>query len=178
MAGGALAACQDDTIRPVAVLEAGDSADQVLYGVTTLIAPEGVRRHRLQADTAMVYNATGLYDLRGVHLTFYDPAGVEMSVLTADSGVYRLNTGAMEAKGNVVVESVDGKILRTSYLQYDRDANELSTDQFFTYLTDGGTIEGNGFRSDPNFTFTVTDQPRGGQDGDAPGTMLLPGQDP
>ena len=172
------AACGEEPIRPVAVIQVGDSADQILFGVNTVIAPEGIRRNRLVADTALVYNATGIYEIRGVHLTFYDVNGVETSVLTADSGLYRVHTGAMEARGNVVVESVDGKVLNTSLLLYDRESNELSTDQFFTYDTDGGRIEGNGFRSDPNFTYTVTDQPRGGQDGDAPGTMLLPGQEP
>lgn len=174
---GAALGCQDNSVRPGAVLNVSDSADQILYGVATLLAPEGVRRNRLEADTAFVYNATGIYQLRVLRLTFYDENGVETSVLTADSGVYRIHTGQMEARGDVVVHSTDGKVLRTSVLEYARDRDELYTDQPFTYETERETIEGNGFQADPRFTNIVTDSPRGGQRGEQPGTMALPGQD-
>ncbi len=174
----AAAACQDDGIRPVATIQAGDTADQILYGVTTMLAPDGIRRNRLQADTAFIYEAAGLYDLRGIELLFYDENGVHTSTLTADSGLYRYHTGAMEAHGNVVVRSTEDEVLKTSVLRYDQQANELSTDQPFTYQSPDGSYEGNGFRSDPGFHNIVTDQPRGGQVGDEPGSMPLPGQQP
>jgi len=175
---GAALGCQDDATRPVAVINVSDSADQILFGVSTLLAPEGVRRNRLEADTAFVYNATGIYQLRVLRLTFFDPNGVETSVLTAQSGVYRIHTGQMEARGEVVVRTTDGKVLRTSILQYDRTRDQLYTDEPFTYETARETIEGNGFQADPRFTNIVTDSPRGGQRGESPGTMALPGQVP
>ena len=174
---GAASGCQDGGTRPLAAINVSDSADQILYGVSTLLAPEGVRRNRLEADTAFIYNATGIYELRVLTLTFYDKSGIETSVLTADSGLYRIHSGQMEARGSVVVRSTDGDVLRTSILQYDRERDELYTDQPFTYDTDRETIEGNGFQADPRFTNVVTDSPRGGQRGDVPGTMALPGQD-
>gem|GEM_PF-269291 len=173
---GTLAGCQDQGLPPVASLQPGDSADQILFGVSTLLAPDGIRRNRLEADTAYVYDAPGTYDLRDLTLVFYDENGVETSVLTADSGVYRVHTGAMEAHGDVVVRSPGGKVLRTPVLRYDRDRDELSTDEKFTYDTERESIEGNGFRSDPQFRHIVTSQPRGGQRGESPGSMLLPGQ--
>jgi LPS export ABC transporter protein LptC len=176
IAAGAALGCQDDEARPVTAVSLSDSADQILFGVSTVLAPDGVRRNRLEADTAFVYNATGIYELRELRLTFYDVNGVETSVLTADSGVYRIHTGQMEARGNVEVHTTDGKVLRTSVLQYDRARDELYTEQPFTYDTAQETIEGNGFQADPRFTNVVTDSPRGGQRGDSPGTMALPGQ--
>ena len=77
----AAAACQDDGTRPVATIQAGDTADQILYGVTTMLAPDGIRRNRLQADTAFIYEAAGLYDLRGIELLFYDENGVHTGFL-------------------------------------------------------------------------------------------------
>lgn len=177
LVAGAVMGCQDSSVRPVAIINASDSADQILFGVATILAPHGVRRNLLEADTAFVYNATGVYQIRVLRLTFYDQNGVETSVLTADSGVYRIHTGRMEASGNVVVRSTDGKVLRTSILQYDRERDELYTDQPFTYDTEQETIEGNGFQADPQFINVVTDSPRGGQRGESPGTMALPGQD-
>ena len=169
-----LAACQDESIRPVTVLQSGDTADQIIYGVRTNLAPDGIRRNELTADTAFIYQAAGLYDLRGVTLLFFDANGVHTSTLTADSGLYRFHTGAMEARGDVEVRNTEGEVLRTTVLRYEQETDELSSDQPFTYEGPDGAYEGNGFRSDPQFTNVVTDQPRGSQHGDEP--MRLPGQ--
>ena len=58
-------------------------------------------------------------------------------------------------------------------LKYDTASNTISTDKHFTF--DRGTehLEGNSFRSDPDFKNVVTDRPRGVA-GDG---MLLPGQE-
>lgn len=172
------AACGDDRQPPVTTVTSADSADQVLYGISTILAPEGIRRNYLTADTGYVYTSSGLYDLRGLTLVFYDANGVETSTLTSDSGSYHLHTGAMEARGNVVVRSVDDKVLKTPVLRYDRNTNLLSTDQPFTYQTPTESIQGNGFTSDPGFTHVVANQPRGGQVGDSTASMPLPGQRP
>ncbi len=176
-----LAGCPDDAVPPVGAGPVADSADQVLYGIATTLAPDGIRRNRLLADTAFVYQSGGLYDMRVLTVTFYDAVGKETSTLTADSGTYQFNTGAMESRGNVIVRTVDGRVLRTSVLRYDPVNNELSSEQPFTWTTPDGQIQGNAFRSDPDFTNIVTEQPRGGQTGRGSGAepgVLLPGQQP
>jgi hypothetical protein len=78
----------------------------------------------------------------------------------------------MEATGDVVVVSPDGRRLATQTLRYDNATNTILTDKHFTF--DRGTehLEGNSFRSDPEFKNVVTDRPRG-VSGNG---MLLPGQ--
>ena len=58
----------------------------------------------------------------------------------------------MEARGNVVVVSKEGKQLNSPHLRYDPSRNEISSDSAFT-LTEGERItKGVGFVSNPDMT--------------------------
>ena len=168
-----VAACEESGARPTTTIQAPDSADQVLEGFSHYVTNEGVRRSRVQADTAYFYEATQITNLVNVKVTFYDLKGAESSTLTSKTGVYRWQDGSMEANGNVVVVSPDGRRLATERLRYDNASNQISTDRHFTFDRGDEHLEGNSFRSDPDFRNVVTDRPRGVA-GDG---MLLPGQE-
>ena len=165
-------ACEDSGVRPTTTVQTPDSADQVLEGFSHYVTNEGVLRSRVEADTAFFYEPTQITELHKIKVVFYDLKGAESSTLTALRGTYRWQDGSMEARGNVVVVSPDGRRLATQLLRYDNATNLISTDRHFTF--DRGTehLEGNSFRSDPDFRNVVTDRPRG-VTGDG---MLLPGQ--
>lgn len=167
------AACEETGVRPTATLQAADSADQVLEGFSHYVTNQGVRRSRVEADTAYFYENTQVTELKDIKVTFYDLKGEEGSTLTARRGTYRWQDGSMEANDNVVVVSPDGRRLTTETLRYDNASNTISTDKRFSF--DRGTehLEGNSFRSDPDFRNVVTDRPRGVA-GDG---LLLPGQE-
>jgi hypothetical protein len=58
----------------------------------------------------------------------------------------------MEARGNVVVISSEGKRLDSPHLKYDPSRNEISSDSAFT-LTEGERVtKGVGFVSNPEMT--------------------------
>ena len=168
-----VAACEESGARPTTTIQAPDSADQVLEGFSHYVTNEGVRRSRVQADTAYFYEATQITNLVNEKVTFYDLKGAESSTLTSKTGVYRWQDGSMEANGNVVVVSPDGRRLATERLRYDNASNQISTDRHFTFDRGDEHLEGNSFRSDPDFRNVVTDRPRGVA-GDG---MLLPGQE-
>jgi LPS export ABC transporter protein LptC len=169
----ALTACEESGARPTATVSAPDSADQVLEGFSHFVTSQGVRRSRVEADTAYFYEATQITHLRKLRVVFYNLKGEEGSTLTAKSGTYRWQDGSMEADSNVVVVAPDGRRLTTERLRYDNASNTISTDRRFSF--DRGTehLEGNSFRSDPDFRNVVTDKPRGV----AGNGMLLPGQE-
>lgn len=165
-------ACEDSGVRPTTTVQAPDSADQVLEGFSHYVTNEGVLRSRVEADTAFFYEPTQVTELHKVKVVFYDVKGAESSTLTALRGTYRWQDGSMEARGNVVVVSPDGRRLATQLLRYDNATNLISTDRQFTFDRGAEHLEGNSFRSDPDFRNVVTDRPRG-VTGDG---MLLPGQ--
>jgi LPS export ABC transporter protein LptC len=164
--------CEDTGVKPTTTVQSSDDADQVLEGFSHFVTFGGVRRSRVEADTAYFYEGTQITDLRHVRVVFYDLRGVEGSTLTAKRGTYRWQDGSMEASDSVVVVNPDGRTLRTQSLKYDNATNTISTDVPFTF--DRGTehLEGNSFKSDPDFKNVVTDKPRGV----AGNGMLLPGQ--
>lgn len=167
------AACNGAGARPTAVVTAADTADQVLEKVRHHITVDGVRKSLVEADTAYYYEGSQSFELRAVKVSFFSADGSPTSVLNAREGTYRVANGSMEGRGAVVVRSADGnRTLRTELLQYDPAKNEISTNQHYTYDEGGNHLEGNGFRSDPNFQKVQTEQPRGR----AAEGVLLPGQ--
>jgi LPS export ABC transporter protein LptC len=164
--------CEDSGVRPTTTVQAADSADQVLEGFSHYVTNEGILRSRVEADTAYFFEATQITELRNVRVVFFDIKGAESSTLTARRGTYRWQNGSMEASSNVVVVSPDGRRLATEALRYDNATNLIMTDRPFTFDRGEEHLEGNSFRSDPDFRNVVTDRPRG-VTGDG---MLLPGQ--
>lgn len=172
----AISACREDAVRPTMTVTAADSADQVLEGMEHLITNDGVRRTKVIADTAYLYEATQLARLKVVTSTFFSTSGIETSTITADSGTYQMRDGSMSAWGHVVAVTPDGRKLRSAELRYDARTQKISSDKPFTYDKADQHLEGNGFVSDPDFRNVVTRQPRGGQQGGVTGGGVLPGQ--
>jgi LPS export ABC transporter protein LptC len=164
--------CEDTGVKPTATIQPADSADQILEGFSHYVTNDGIRRSRVEADTAFFYESTQMNELHNVKVVFYDIKGEESSTLTAKRGTYRWQDGSMEASGNVVVVSPDGRRLATDVLRYDNATNSILTDKHFTFDKGDEHLEGNSFRSDPDFKNVVTDRPRG-VSGNG---MLLPGQ--
>ena len=169
---GAAAGCGSGGARPTATVQAADTADQVIEGFSHYVTADGIRKSRVEADTAYFYEASQLAVLRHLRATFYDPRGAESSTLTADRGTYRWQDGSMDAQGSVVVTGSDGRQLKAETLKFDPKKNEISTDQAFRFEHGTEFIQGTGFSSDPDFKNVVTNRPHGV----AGKGVLLPGQ--
>ncbi|MGH7607368.1 MAG: LPS export ABC transporter periplasmic protein LptC [Gemmatimonadales bacterium] len=154
-------ACQEGT-QPTTTQAVLDSADQVLIGMTHYVTETGVQRARVQADTAYFFTPTQRAELRNVHVTFYNAAGVATSTLTAREGTHHWRTGDMQARGNViVVRNSDGGTMRTQVMNYSQARNEVSSDVPFVFDAPDRHVEGEGFTSDPEFRNVVARRPRG-----------------
>jgi LPS export ABC transporter protein LptC len=149
------AACTDDRALPPVQARASslaDSADQVMFQVTYGLADAGVKRGELKADTGYVFQASSRYEFRNVHVDFNTATGVKDGTLTAKRGVYMTRFGQLEAYGNVVVLTTDGKKLTSPELKYNQATNEILTDSAFVF-DDGKIIQrGVGLRTDPKLT--------------------------
>jgi LPS export ABC transporter protein LptC len=169
----ALGACERRGVQPTATMQAADSADQVLEGFVHHVTADGIRKSRIEADTAWFYEATQRATLHNVRITFYDGKGAERSKLTARRADYRWQDGSLDAEGDVVLIAPDGGKLQSAVLKLDNKENRISTDRAFRFDRGAERIEGTSLQSDPEFTNVVTNRPRGV----AGKGILLPGQD-
>lgn len=149
---GIALACDGEGTAPPRVSGSpmADSADQMMFGINTLLTDRGVLNAELEADTAFFFDENTRIELRVVKLTFYTRTGERNSVLTGKEGTYNTRQSQMEARGNVVVVTEDGRRLTTEQLRYDQIRNEISSDSAFVLTEPGRRLEGVGFTSDPN----------------------------
>jgi LPS export ABC transporter protein LptC len=148
-----LGACRSPEGPPVKSVDtAADSADQVMVRVRTLLTERGVQQGELFADTAYVYEDGSRYELRNVRTTFNTATGAPNGTLTAKRGRYEIRQRVLEAFGDVVVVSTDGKRLLTPHLRFDQARNLVRSDSAFTLIEGSRRSEGLGFESDPNAT--------------------------
>ncbi len=147
-----VAACQETNTPPVAKGRVvPDSADQVLFGVKFFLTDGGLRRAELVSDTAYMYDENTRTELRVVNTTFFKVSGEKDAVLTSRTGTYNVRLGNMEARGNVVVVSTDGRKLETEHLRYDPGRNEIASDSAFVIRESNGRVtQGVGFIGDPD----------------------------
>lgn len=149
-----------------------DSADQVAFGFRTLLTDGGLLRAEVFGDTAFFTNQNTRIALRGVTGDFFGATGAKEATATARRGLFDTRANTLEAWGNVVITSVDGRVLRTPMIRYDQSRNQVYSDSAFT-LTEPGEREmrGVGFRADPNLNAVEVRQMRSGRGG----TFTLPG---
>jgi LPS export ABC transporter protein LptC len=146
-----LTACQDPgATPPVAGAGIRDTADQTMFGVRLMLADRGIQRAQMEADTAYTYEDNTRTELRNVRTTFFTETGLKNGTLTSREGTYNVRSGNMEARGNVVVVSEDGRRLETQQLRYDPARNEISSDSAFVLTEPDQRIAGIGFTADPN----------------------------
>jgi LPS export ABC transporter protein LptC len=145
-------ACTDtNTPMPASGDVGADSADQVMFGVTLYLTDGGIRRAEVHADTAYMYEENTRTELRKVNATFFKPSGEQDGVLTSLEATYNTRLGNMEARGNVIVTAADGRKLESPHLRYEPSRNEITSDStFLATYTDGRTLSGVGFVSDPD----------------------------
>jgi LPS export ABC transporter protein LptC len=144
-------ACSPKKEPPVATRSPlADSADQVMYGMSFILADKGLQRAQLHSDTAYFFDDNTRIELEKVNTTFFTATGAKNAVLTSERGTYNSRTTNMVARKNVVVVSEDGRRLTTPELRYNQQSNEISSDSAFVMTEPNRRLEGVGFRSDPD----------------------------
>ena len=147
------AACGRGEERTSSAVSGGllDTADQVAFGFRTLVTDGGLLRAEIFADTALFQNQNTKIVLLRVTGDFFGATGAKAATATSRRGTFDTRTSTLEAFGDVVITSVDGRVLRTPYIRYDRSSNQVYSDSSFV-LTEPGEREmrGIGFRTDPS----------------------------
>lgn len=149
-----------------------DSADQVAFGFRTLVTDGGLLRAEIFADTAVFLDQNTRASLRKVHGDFFGATGAKEATLTALVGNLNTRSNVLEAWGDVVITSVDGRVLKTPMIRYIQSQNQVTSDSAFV-LTEPGEkqISGVGFRADPSLNAVEVLKVKSGRGG----TFKLPG---
>ena len=143
-------ACKESTPPPVGKPGAIDTAEQVGFGVRTLLTANGVQKGELQADTMFVYNDQTKFDFRNARVKFNTETGAPNGTMRADRGLYDTRTQVLEGFGNVVVSTLDGKKLTSPHLKFNQLGNEISSDTTFELKAGEREQRGIGFTADPD----------------------------
>ena len=151
VAVAALGACQEGTKPPISARNPlADSADQIMFGISTFITDRGLLKAQLQADTGYFFDGNSRIEVRNEKTTFFTPQGAVSAVLTSKEGTYLTARSTMDARKNVLVVTSDGKRLTTEQLHYNQSTNEISSDSAFVMTEPTRELHGIGFVSDPN----------------------------
>ena len=151
VAGAAKCPGRKRAVKPAVAKSAAipDSADQMIFGLRTVLTDQSVAKGLLLSDTAFTYEDGTRLELRRVNVTFYTSLGVKDGVMTSRRGVYNSRLSRLEARGDVVVTRNDGKRLTSQQLVYDQQRNQVFTDSAFVLNEPQRQMTGIGFESDP-----------------------------
>jgi LPS export ABC transporter protein LptC len=90
----------------------------------------------------------------GLELEYFDKDN-KKSTITADYGIIYSNTNVIDLRGNVIIESHDGKKLEAPQLYWDRNEEWIFTQEKFTFTNpeDGTIMDGEGMDFNRDFSF-------------------------
>jgi LPS export ABC transporter protein LptC len=159
-AAAVLIGCSEPEQAPN-TLAVSDSADQMMFVVTATVTHNGVMQAMIEADTAFQYETLQLTEFRGLTVYFYDAIGARTSTLTSSEGTFHWNSEDMEARGNVIAVTPDGRRLATEILVYDKLRNNISGSTPFVFDGPDQHLEGDAFTSDTDFRNVEAVRPRG-----------------
>jgi LPS export ABC transporter protein LptC len=156
VASAVLAACTVETTQPPRHDAKEEvTSRQVMYELHQRITKNGIVKADLHSDTATSRPDNPTIDLKGVRLAFFDEQGKPSGNVTSRTGEYDTGTGAMIARGGVVLVLHDPKGTRTIHseeLHYDQRGDRVWSDKPTTMEQEGKTYHGTSFQSNTRFT--------------------------
>lgn len=157
----AITGCGSNAPTPVAGEEyAAMPADKILFGIEHRMLADGMLRATILSDTVYMFEDSA--QLRGVRGTFFDDGGAENAKLTSLTGHMNIRSGAMTARGNVVLHLNEGnRIIETPELHFDPESDRIWSDSATTMRQDGTVAHGDGFQSDSRLRNIQITNPRG-----------------
>ena len=160
------AACSEELNPPVAdeTLHSMES-DYVAFGMGSFITANGVREGRVEADTAYVFEDTGLANLHQMEIVFYEEeTGREQATVTGVAGEWNRETNRMVARGDVVLFLyADSSTIESQEIFYDPGLGRVWSDSATVRTMKDGTVtSGSAFESDMSFENIRIANARGG----------------
>jgi LPS export ABC transporter protein LptC len=160
-----VAACSRE--QPPGPARPGEQPLQITRNFTTTESDSGVVRYVVRARIARFY-AGDVTRAEDVQVDFYD-RGQKVSVLRSKAGFLDAD-GRLRAKGDVVVRAVEGGVLETDELYWDRKEGKIRTDGPFKITEKGDVLTGIGLTTTPNLDLIETENELRGDVRESPAT--------
>ncbi len=151
-----LMACENDLKQVQELSAKQDSATVSAVNIEMRYTTNGKNQVLMSAPTLNRYLTDPknpyLEFPNGMLIYFYDSLGKVSSTMKADYSLYYEEKGLWEARYDVEVVNEKGEKLNTEYLIWERNKEQISSDQRVKITTTDGIIYGNGFVSNQNFS--------------------------
>ncbi len=130
----------------------GELPDQEVSDFALTETEQGTPAWKLYAKYAATYSARNTVVARSIRVDFFDEKGQKSSELTANEGEIQQQSRNMTARGNVVLQTVEGTRMSTQELHFlNKEQRILSpVTQQVRVERGGDVLTGYGFESDPN----------------------------
>lgn len=128
----------------------GELPDSRVEDFSVTETDSGRTQWTLYARQADTYNARDVVIVRAVRIDFVGADGKKSSGLVAREGELYQRTRDMVAKGNVVLQTVEGWRMSTEELHFQNSRRRITSDKLVRVEKEGSVLEGVGFDSDPN----------------------------
>lgn len=89
---------------------------------------------------------------QGIDVEFYSDSGTVESTIISNYAKYYSERGIMIAEDDVEVVNIDGDILNTEHLVWNRNDEQITSDAFVKITTTDEIIYGNGLVANENFS--------------------------
>ena len=128
----------------------GELPDSEVEDFTITETDSGRTQWTMFAKKASTYTARDLVVARTVRIDFFGEAGKKSSELVAREGELYQRTRDMVARGQVVLQTVEGWRMSTEELRFSNSRDKLLSDKLVRVEKEGSVLEGVGFESDPH----------------------------
>lgn len=126
-------------------------ADQVIIGFEQYMTQAGIKKAVLFGDTAYLFEDSAMAKVKGIKMTLFDEKGKESARVTARAGDVFTNTQRMNARGNVVLTTTEGRRIESEEMNYDPNSHRIWSTKATTQRFQGGTLAGTSFDADDKF---------------------------
>ncbi len=118
--------------------------------VDMLISDSGLVRHRLISPEWLIYDNNQRRQWlfpKGLRIQTYDTIQEGQTLIVADSAVQHLNTETWELIGNVEASGLNGELLRTPHLYWDKRKHKLYSNDTTYFRDQTGDWRGDHFEA-------------------------------
>tara|TARA_R110000868_G_scaffold37111_4_gene131353 strand:+ start:42888 stop:43439 length:552 start_codon:yes stop_codon:yes gene_type:complete len=125
------------------------------WNVDINLIEDGFLILNLKGKYAFTIKTSELHETRisgPVQIKIYKENGILESTVTCDSALYKPSDSIFEMFGKVKVNTSDGRKLRSDYLKWERNLDQVSTPEFVIFISPPDSIAANGFFGDTDLT--------------------------